>query len=290
MVRLAALPVPARGRRAEHGPLGLADVLRPGPLSVLRPDPATLGDLRARRSIDGRRDHVGARLGRVSVAPCSGSASRLLFGRRRAEPDGRARCRGETADFSFPIITARRVAAASRRGFDAPATAGPRADSCAGDMPASRSSSSRRALPAIVIVDGLFGPQVAAMNLAGVLPWIHWRGFLILGLLVGGQRVVHGLPVPAAPDARPPLASRAAPLAAAAAEQVAGRRPARPVPLVVRGILALGQPMVDGLDRDRLLRRGLRDRRPLPRRLVLQVRLPDRPVQLRAVARSRRWR
>ena len=25
------------------------------------------------------------------------------------------------------------------------------------------------------------------MNLAGVLPWIHWRGLLILGLLVAGN-------------------------------------------------------------------------------------------------------
>jgi hypothetical protein len=38
-----------------------------------------------------------------------------------------------------------------------------------------------------VIADGLFGTQVAAMNLAGVLPWIHWRGFLILALLAVGN-------------------------------------------------------------------------------------------------------
>ncbi len=38
-----------------------------------------------------------------------------------------------------------------------------------------------------VILDGLFGPQVGAMNLAGVLPWIHWRGLLILGLLTAGN-------------------------------------------------------------------------------------------------------
>ena len=38
-----------------------------------------------------------------------------------------------------------------------------------------------------MIADGLFGTQVAAMNLAGVLPWIHWRGFLILALLAVGN-------------------------------------------------------------------------------------------------------
>jgi len=42
-------------------------------------------------------------------------------------------------------------------------------------------------LAAFVILDGLFGPQVGAMNLAGVLPWIHWRGLLILGLLAAGN-------------------------------------------------------------------------------------------------------
>jgi cytochrome c oxidase assembly factor CtaG len=43
------------------------------------------------------------------------------------------------------------------------------------------------ALAGVVIVDGLTGPQVGAMNLAGVLPWVHWRGFLILGLLSAGN-------------------------------------------------------------------------------------------------------
>src|SRR5262249_16187205 len=43
------------------------------------------------------------------------------------------------------------------------------------------------ALAAIVIADGLFGTQVAAMNLAGVLPLIQWRGLVILGLLVAGN-------------------------------------------------------------------------------------------------------
>jgi cytochrome c oxidase assembly factor CtaG len=42
-------------------------------------------------------------------------------------------------------------------------------------------------LAAVMIYDGLRGPQVGAMNLAGVLPWIHWRGLVILGLLVAGN-------------------------------------------------------------------------------------------------------
>ncbi len=42
-------------------------------------------------------------------------------------------------------------------------------------------------LAGLVIWDGLTGPQVSAMNLAGVLPWIHWRGLLVFGLLVAGN-------------------------------------------------------------------------------------------------------
>lgn len=39
----------------------------------------------------------------------------------------------------------------------------------------------------VVILDGLLGPQVAPLNLAGVLPWIYWRGLLVLALLVAGN-------------------------------------------------------------------------------------------------------
>jgi len=42
-------------------------------------------------------------------------------------------------------------------------------------------------LAGLLILDGFRGPPVAPMNLAGVLPWIHWRGLLILGLLAGGN-------------------------------------------------------------------------------------------------------
>ena len=39
----------------------------------------------------------------------------------------------------------------------------------------------------LVILDGFFGPSLAAKNLAGVLPWVHWRGFVALALLVAGN-------------------------------------------------------------------------------------------------------
>ena len=42
-------------------------------------------------------------------------------------------------------------------------------------------------LAGLIVFDGFFGPPIAAMNLAGVLPWIHWRGLVVLGLLASGN-------------------------------------------------------------------------------------------------------
>jgi hypothetical protein len=42
-------------------------------------------------------------------------------------------------------------------------------------------------LAVAVVLDGFRGPPTGPMNLAGVLPWIHWRGLLILVLLVAGN-------------------------------------------------------------------------------------------------------
>src|SRR5262245_49730446 len=43
------------------------------------------------------------------------------------------------------------------------------------------------ALAVLVIADGLFGHQMSSMNLAGVLPWTHWRGLVVISLLVAGN-------------------------------------------------------------------------------------------------------
>src|SRR5262249_40812085 len=42
-------------------------------------------------------------------------------------------------------------------------------------------------LAVAVVIDGFLGPAAGPMNLAGVLPWIHWRGLLILVLLLAGN-------------------------------------------------------------------------------------------------------
>jgi cytochrome c oxidase assembly factor CtaG len=49
-------------------------------------------------------------------------------------------------------------------------------------------------LAALVIYDGFRGPQVGAMNLAGVLPWVHWRALVVLGLLIAGNVFCMGCP------------------------------------------------------------------------------------------------
>ena len=49
-------------------------------------------------------------------------------------------------------------------------------------------------LAGLVIYDGFRGPQVGAMNLAGVLPWVHWRGLVVLALLVAGNVFCMGCP------------------------------------------------------------------------------------------------
>ncbi|MDD5198233.1 MAG: cytochrome c oxidase assembly protein [Terrimicrobiaceae bacterium] len=42
-------------------------------------------------------------------------------------------------------------------------------------------------LAALVVWDGFTGPQVSAMNAAGVLPWTHWRGLTVLALVFAGN-------------------------------------------------------------------------------------------------------
>ena len=42
-------------------------------------------------------------------------------------------------------------------------------------------------LAAVIVLDGFLGPRSEAMNAAGVLPFTHWRGVLVLGLLLLGN-------------------------------------------------------------------------------------------------------
>ncbi len=49
-------------------------------------------------------------------------------------------------------------------------------------------------LAGTIVWDGVHGPQVAAINLAGVLPWNHWRAFSMIALLFAGNLFCFGCP------------------------------------------------------------------------------------------------
>ncbi len=42
-------------------------------------------------------------------------------------------------------------------------------------------------LAALIMLDGFMGIQLAPRNLAGVLPWVQWRGLIVLALLIGSN-------------------------------------------------------------------------------------------------------
>ncbi len=50
-------------------------------------------------------------------------------------------------------------------------------------------------LAAVIVLDGLAGPQIAPLNLAGVLPWVHWRGLVVLTLLLAGNFLCMACPL-----------------------------------------------------------------------------------------------
>ncbi len=139
------------------------------------------------------------------------------------------------------------------------------------------------ALAAAVIYDGLRGPQVGAMNLAGVLPWIHWRGVIIFGLLVAGNVFCMGCPfmLPRTIARRFLPAGRSWPRWLR--HKMDRRLSNRHIPVGLRGACAVGSAVVDRVDRDRVFRGCSSGRWCLQRRFVLQVCLPHWPIQFRAV-------
>jgi polyferredoxin len=42
-------------------------------------------------------------------------------------------------------------------------------------------------LAALMVIDGLAGPQLAPKNLATVFTWVHYRGLVVLALLLAGN-------------------------------------------------------------------------------------------------------
>ncbi|QDU66520.1 4Fe-4S binding protein [Engelhardtia mirabilis] len=50
-------------------------------------------------------------------------------------------------------------------------------------------------LAAVLVLHGLFGPQLAPKNLATLLVWVHWRGLLVIALLAVGNVFCMGCPL-----------------------------------------------------------------------------------------------
>ncbi|MSR27994.1 MAG: hypothetical protein EXS03_00245 [Phycisphaerales bacterium] len=51
------------------------------------------------------------------------------------------------------------------------------------------------ACAAIVVVDGCLGPVDAPSNIAGTIPWTHWRGVIVVALLLGGNFLCMSCPL-----------------------------------------------------------------------------------------------
>ncbi len=75
-----------------------------------------------------------------------------------------------------------------------------------------------------VILDGVRGPQSRSVNLAGVLPWTCWRGFVVVALLAAGKltcEISVGLP----------------------ARRLAGLAPYLALPLLLVALFAINQSL-----------------------------------------------
>ena len=91
-----------------------------------------------------------------------------------------------------------------------------------------------------IVVHGLFGPQLAATNLATVLTWIHYRGLLIGALLVAGNLFCAACPMILVRDLGPPRSHTIAPLADDGSAEVGGAVALRRGALRLRAVRSLG--------------------------------------------------
>ncbi len=283
LVAVAVDAVPDSGRRAKHAALGAPHLRESPPLSLLHGDPAPGGRVAACRPGRSRRHHVGAGLGRLfgsalrdrrAAAVLLPGASYCRADRRRARARAAPRFQHSSSPCSslppaggfdllhVPLVgrflkwrhARHRLAVATR---------------CAGG-----SSDCRRT-----------SRTAAGSHEPGRRPALDSLARLAdPGPARRGQLLLHGLSLHAAAATGRPLAGFRPGLAALAADEVVVARVRGPVSLGLRGLRALGQSAVDGLDRRQLFRCGVCRRRVLSCRHVLQVRLSDRPVQFCAVA------
>ena len=135
----------------------------------------------------------------------------------------------------------------------------------------------------IVVGHGLFGTQVAPRNLATVLTSIHWRGFLVLALVVVGNLFCTACPMILVRDAGRRLVPPRFSWPRRLRRKWVGLGLLVLVLFFVRAVRPVGAAERDRVARARLLRPRAARRSPVQRRVVLQVRLPDRTVQLHRV-------
>ena len=139
------------------------------------------------------------------------------------------------------------------------------------------------AAAAVVVLHGLFGPDIAPGNLATVLTWVHYRGLLVVALLAAGNFFCAGCPFVLVRDwgRRLHAPARLWPKRLRGKWMALVLFVARAVRL--RALRSVGAAARHGVSRARLLRRRAGDRLGLQGRDVLQASLPNRPVQLRGL-------
>ena len=99
-----------------------------------------------------------------------------------------------------------------------------------------------------VLLDGFFGPQLGPMNLAGVLPWTHWRGLTVIALLFAGNLFCMVCPFMLVRDFGRRWFPAKMDMASFLAKQMAGGVAARSLFVGLRSIQPLEQSMADRLD------------------------------------------
>ena len=107
-----------------------------------------------------------------------------------------------------------------------------------------------------LVIDGFWGPQAAARNLATVAPWVHLRGIVVLVLLLAGNLVCMGCPFTLPRALAKRISRRGTALSTAAAQQMAGDFQFVRAFLRIRVSRFVAQPLADRLADRRLILSG----------------------------------
>ena len=288
MDALAAVSLPDFGRCPEHRPLGPPDVFRPPVVPVLRGSPANRWPFSPGGSIRRGRHHVGA--GLVGL-PGAALRNRHSASDRRREGHTEAHRAEALANNPQPI-----AGSSDPPNFGTGATHGtwihfvrcfahPWVGSLSAlaarkdDSPDSADAARRRHHLRRTLRPTRRGDEPCRRAALDSLARSgrDWDAG-------GGQRLLHGVSVYVASGPGSTLACGHTRVADLAPQQMAVGSVAGHFFVGVRGLRPLGQPLGHGLDRAGLFCGRLCGRQFFSRRVVLQICLPDRTVQLRAVA------